>query len=346
MNAIRVAVIGLGAIAFEHLAKLRSQPRVQVAGVCDLSLTLASAVAERFGVGPAYVDHERMLATERPDVVHVLTPPQSHRMLVLAALEAGAHVLVEKPIAVTLAEYVEMRDAATRRGLLLCENYNYRFSRGVLAALSAHRRGELGRVVNVDVTFCGVMAGNGAYADRQVPHFAHALPGGALQNFASHPISLALAFLGECEEAVCVRRRLDPGFPGDDELRALLRGAGGGCAALTVSRHARPARFTLSVQGTRASAEVDVYAGHMQLDAAESAIAASLRRGVGHLAAGAATTARAATGRRDAFEGLATLLDGFYDAVRGGPAPITAAEMDAVNGVLHELLSPTERACE
>jgi predicted dehydrogenase len=344
MSAIRVAVIGLGAIAFEHLAKLRSQPGVQVAGVCDLSATLAGAVAERFGVGPAYVDHERMLASERPDVVHVLTPPQSHRMLVLAALEAGAHVLVEKPIAPTLAEYAEMRDAAARRGLLLCENYNYRFSRGVLGALSAHSRGDLGRVVNVDVSFCGVMAGAGAYADRQVAHFAHALPGGALQNFASHPISLALPFLGECEEAVAIRRRLDADFPGDDELRALLRGSRGGCAALTVSRHARPARFTLSIQGTRASAEVDVYGGHMQLDAAQSAIAASVRRGVGQLAVGAATTARAATGRRDAFEGLATLLDGFYDAVRGGPAPVTAAEMDAVNGVLHELLSPMEPA--
>lgn len=345
MSAIRVAVIGLGAIAFEHLIKLRSQPGVQVAGVCDLSLTLASAVAERFGVGPAYTDHERMLDTERPDVVHVLTPPQSHHALVLAAIEAGAHVLVEKPIAPTLAEYVEMRDAAAKRGLLLCENYNYRFSRGVLAALSAHSRGDLGRVVNVDVSFCGVMAGAGAYSDRQVPHFGHALPGGALQNFASHPISLALAFLGECQEAVCVRRRLDGDFPGDDELRALLRGACGGCAALTVSRHARPARFTLSVQGTRASADVDVYAGHMQLDTGESAIAASMRRGLGHLSAGAATTARAATGRRDAFEGLATLLDGFYDAVRGGALPVTAGEMDAVNGVLHQLLSPMEPAC-
>jgi predicted dehydrogenase len=346
MSAIRVAVIGLGAIAFEHLAKLRSQPGVQVAGVCDLSATLASAVAERFGVGPAYVDYERMLATERPDVVHVLTPPQSHRMLVLAALEAGAHVLVEKPIAPTLAQYAEMRDAAARRGLLLCENYNYRFSRGVLAALRAHGRGDLGQVVNVDVSFCGVMAGAGAYADRQVPHFAHALPGGGLQNFASHPISLALPFLGDCEEVLGVRRRLDADFPGDDELRALLRGARGGCAALTVSRHARPPRFTLSVHGTRASAEVNVYGGHMQLDATQSAIAGNLRRGVGHLAAAVETTARAATGRRDAFEGLATLLDGFYNAVRGGPPPVTRGEMDAVNGVLHELLSPEESACE
>jgi predicted dehydrogenase len=345
MSAIRVAVIGLGAIAFEHLTKLRSQPGVEVAGVCDLSSTLASAVSERFGVGPAYTNHEHMLATERPDVVHVLTPPQSHHPLVMTALDAGAHVFVEKPIAPTLAEYAEMRDAAARHGLLLCENYNYRFSRGVLAALSAYSRGDLGQVVNIDVSFCGVMTGAGAYADPHVPHFAHALPGGALQNFASHPISLALPFLGECEEALCVRRRLDASFAGDDELRALLRGARGGCAALTVSRHARPAHFTLSVQGTRASAEVDVYAGHMQLDAGESAIAGSLRRGFGHLAAGAALTARAATGRRDAFEGLATLLDGFYDAVRGGPPPITAAEMDAVNGVLHELLSPTEAAC-
>jgi len=82
--------------------------------------------------------------------VHVLTPPQAHLDLTLMALEAGAHVFVEKPIAPTLEDYGRMRDAALERELLLCENYNYRFGRGVQKALEAVRSGALGDVVPVE----------------------------------------------------------------------------------------------------------------------------------------------------------------------------------------------------
>lgn len=345
MNRARVAVVGLGAIAFEHLAKLARRDDAHVVGVCDVSQTLADAVAERFAVGPAYVDYARMLDEARPDVVHVLTPPQSHRALVVAALEAGAHVLVEKPIATTLAEYGEMRDAARAAGRMLCENYNYRFSRGVLAALEAHARGDLGEVVSVDVSFGGVMGADGPYGDPHVPHFAHALPGGALQNFVSHPVSLALPFIGRCDRAVAFASRSDPGFASDDELRAVLEGPRAS-AVITVSRNAWPAHFHLTVQGTRGRAMVDVYGATARVEATTSVIGGGLRRGLHELGVAAATTLRAFTGRRDAFEGLGVLMDAFYDAASaGGPSPVSHSEMLAVNEVVRDLLVGVGSPC-
>src|SRR4051812_4786024 len=85
---IRTAVVGLGAISLEHLKKLSAIAGVNIVGACDLSATLARAVAERFPLVRPYDNYMRMLDEQRPDVVHVLAPPQAHLDLTLAALEA------------------------------------------------------------------------------------------------------------------------------------------------------------------------------------------------------------------------------------------------------------------
>lgn len=343
MSTVRTAIVGLGTISFEHLAKLRHRRDVEVVGLCDVHETLARAVSERFGRGAPYTDFARMLADTRPDVVHVLTPPQAHHPLTIEALQAGAHVFVEKPIAPAWEEYVEMRDLARERGLLLCENYNCRFEPAMLAALEVWRSGRIGDAVNVDVSYGGVMGANGVYSDRDVVHFAHGLPGGALHNFVSHPVSMALPFMDACIDTVAVRRRLDGSFASDDELRALLSGQRT-CAVVTVSRHAAPAHLKLYVQGTRGSLDLDVYTGQLSVSADGSVIARGVRDGLEGLRAGAAMTARKLIGRHDGYAGLGTLLDRFYDAVGGdGPPPITEAEMDAVNGVIRDLFSQAAR---
>jgi predicted dehydrogenase len=339
VKTVRTAIVGLGTISFEHLAKLRDRRDVEVVGLCDLHETLARAVGERFGAGVPYTDFAHMLADTRPDVVHVLTPPQAHHKLTLDALRAGAHVFVEKPIAPTWEEYVEMRDLARERGLLLCENYNCRFEPAMLAALEVWRSGRIGDTVNVDARYGGVMGANGVYSDRDLVHFAHGLPGGALHNFISHPVSMALPFMDGCIDAVAVRRRLDDSFASDDELRALLSGRRT-CAVVTVSRHAAPAHLELEVHGTSGSLAVDLYSGKMCVSAEGSVIARSARSGLEGLRAGAAMSTRKLTGRQDAYAGLGTLLDRFYDAVSGdGPPPVTEPEMDAVNGVIRDVFS-------
>jgi predicted dehydrogenase len=343
MSIVRTAIVGLGTISFEHLAKLQHRRGVEVVGLCDLHETLARAVSERFGGGAPYTDFARMLADTRPDVVHVLTPPQAHHPLTIEALKAGAHVFVEKPIAPTWEEYVEMRDLARGKGLLLCENYNCRFEPGMLAALEVWRSGRIGDTVNVDVSYGGVMGANGPYADRDVVHFAHGLPGGALHNFISHPVSMALPFMDGCTGALAVRRRLDSSFGSDDELRALISGRRT-CAMVTVSRHAAPAHLKLEVQGTRGSLAVDVYTGQMCVRAEGSVIARGVRDGVEGLRAGATMSAKKLTGRHDGYAGLGTLLDRFYDAAAGaGPPPVTEGEMDAVNGVIRDVFSEGSR---
>ena len=91
----------------------RSSRRVAMSisvAVCDLSPAIADYTAARYGAGSAYTDHTEMLAVVRPQVVHVLTPPLSHARLVTEALEAGCHVLCEKPITPDTASLRELLD--------------------------------------------------------------------------------------------------------------------------------------------------------------------------------------------------------------------------------------------
>jgi predicted dehydrogenase len=343
VTKVRAAIVGLGAISFEHLAKLRRLPIAEVVGICDLSETLARAVSERFGVRSVFTQFDEMLTETGPDVVHVLTPPQSHRELALQALERGMHVVVEKPIAPTWEDYVEMRDAARDRGLLLIENYNWRFVNVVRRALELKRTGRVGEVVNVEVSFGGVMQDpSDPLGDRDVAHFAHALPGGALQNFATHPISLALAFMDGFTGVAAWQRKLDPAWPSNDELKALLA-AERSCGVIAVTRHAQPAHFTLAVRGTAGTIEVDLYNARLHMDAAGSGmvkVTNGLRHGMNYLGSTAALVAKTATARHDHFEGLQTLLAEFYDAVAtSGPSPIPISEMDRVNEVVRELFA-------
>lgn len=331
MNRTRVVVLGLGAIALEHLKRLQARDDVEVVAVCDLSPTLARAVADRFGGLPVHTDAGVALAATAPDAVHVLTPPASHLELVTLALDAGAHVLVEKPAAPTWEAWAAMRDRSRERGLMLVENHNYRFTPAVERALALVGGGPLGEVVHVDVAFRGVMGA--AYADPFAPHFAHALPGGALQNFVSHPLSLALAAIGDVLDVHAVRRRRDPGFASDDELRVLLAGPSA-TAAVDVSRHGRPAGFTLDLHATGGRASVDVYADHLEVVTGEAGVATAARRGAGGFGQAAQQLGRMATGRRDTLAGLTVLIDRFYAGVRGGPVPLGLDELDRVNRVV------------
>ncbi|HEY9887968.1 MAG TPA: Gfo/Idh/MocA family oxidoreductase, partial [Candidatus Obscuribacterales bacterium] len=99
---LKAAVIGAGAISKEHLAFLSQSPQATLVGVCDLSAAAAKYGAQRYGAQGAYTDYKKMLAEAKPDVVHVLTPPNTHKMIATDCLQAGAHVLCEKPITSTL----------------------------------------------------------------------------------------------------------------------------------------------------------------------------------------------------------------------------------------------------
>lgn len=148
MAALRAGVIGAGAIAaFRHLPEYAAHPDVELVAVGDPRLERAQAEAARFGVAAAYADYHEMLARERLDAVSVCTPNYLHAPVTIDALEAGAHVLVEKPMATSLADADAMIAAAGRSGRVLMVDQNERFMPVHTAARWVLESGALGRVL-------------------------------------------------------------------------------------------------------------------------------------------------------------------------------------------------------
>ena len=122
ISELKAAVAGTGFIGAVHVEALR-RLGVEVLGVC--ASTPERAAAKQ--LAPAYESYDALLADARVDVVHVTTPNHLHHAQVRAALEAGKHVVCEKPLAVTSSESGELLELAQRSGLVHCTNFNLRF---------------------------------------------------------------------------------------------------------------------------------------------------------------------------------------------------------------------------
>ena len=113
---MRAALIGCGKIARMHVSALASAG-VDLVAVCDRDRQRAAQIAALAPDARAYGDADALLAEMQPDVVHVLTSPASHAPLAIKAARAGAHVLVEKPVALSVEEADAMIDAARMNGV-------------------------------------------------------------------------------------------------------------------------------------------------------------------------------------------------------------------------------------
>lgn len=146
---LRYAVIGCAAvIASNHLRALASLPGAQIVGMADLNVERGSVPASQAGC-PFFTDYRMMLADVRPDVAVICTPHPSHAAIAIDCFAAGAHVLVEKPMAVEVAEADAMIAAADQAQRLLVVNFQQRFKPEIEYARQFIESGQLGALVRV-----------------------------------------------------------------------------------------------------------------------------------------------------------------------------------------------------
>ncbi|MFN8525798.1 MAG: Gfo/Idh/MocA family oxidoreductase [Chloroflexota bacterium] len=140
---LRVGLIGCGFMGRTHAQAYRSYPQTDLVAVCDADTARAADLGREMGA-QSYTAFTDMLANEQLDLVSVVTPDTLHAEPTIASLDAGAHVLVEKPIAVDLSEARQMVAAADRFGRKLAVNFNRRFSRPFALAREYQATGRLG----------------------------------------------------------------------------------------------------------------------------------------------------------------------------------------------------------
>lgn len=248
---LRVAVIGAGYVASHHLAALAELDGVEIIAICDTNADAAHALATRYG-GQALKD-AGALAALRPDIVHVLTPPASHARLAMLALEMGAHVLVEKPMADSVAECEAMIAKARECGRMLGVNHSDLLDPVVRQALQAVRDGRIGDVVSVDIIR------NSEYP----PYAGGPLPASVSQgsypfrDLGVHGLYTLEAILGPLAppQVTFQSSGRDPNLH-FDEWQAVVRGERG-IGRLLLSWNARPMENRLIIRGTRGMIEAD-----------------------------------------------------------------------------------------
>ena len=142
---LKVAVVGVGAMGRNHARIFAEMPQTHLAAVADLDAEAAAQVARTYKA-EAYADFEEMLTIERPDVVSVAVPTRLHRPVAVAALEAGSHVFVEKPLALSVTDGQAILDAARRTGRKLAVGHIERFNPAVVELKRLLDEGQLGRM--------------------------------------------------------------------------------------------------------------------------------------------------------------------------------------------------------
>jgi predicted dehydrogenase len=193
MRRIRIGVIGVGAAGRHHIMNYQVHPDADVVAIADPDAARLQEIGDQFGVSRRYPSGERMLQEEELDVVSIVTPNKLHRSLTIAALEAGCHVLCEKPMAMSADGARQMLAVSRRVGKRLMVNFSYRFTEQSMALKQQVDAGVLGEV----------------YFARTVWHRRRGLPGlggwfgqkalsggGPLIDLGVHRLDLALWLMG------------------------------------------------------------------------------------------------------------------------------------------------------
>ncbi|SCW64956.1 Predicted dehydrogenase [Paenibacillus tianmuensis] len=146
MSKIKIGIIGAGSISEQHFTAYSHHPEVEIYAVCDLNEERAQAKAEAYGASKVFTDYRELLAL--PDIhgVSICTWNNSHAEISIAALEAGKHVLVEKPLCQTVAEALKVEETVRRTGKLLQVGFVRRYASNTEILKKFIDAGDLGEI--------------------------------------------------------------------------------------------------------------------------------------------------------------------------------------------------------
>lgn len=217
----RIGVIGTGAMGLNHVRVYQSLPNVEVVALSDIDSGWAGTAADRYG-GTFYADYHKMLERGGLDAVTVAVPTPAHAQVVLDAIACDLHVLVEKPVALTVPEAVQMIDAARHRNVILMVGHIERFNPAVQTLKENLEQNRHDRLIHIAVR-------------RQGP-FPQRISGvGATIDLAVHDLDVLRFLTGSEWEPLYCKTQSWVGSPHDDLVTAVLQLNGGPICTLNVN---------------------------------------------------------------------------------------------------------------
>lgn len=259
-GTLRCAIVGTGAIAHSHARSIQAHPRAQLVAVTDHHRAGAERFAAKWGDPTVYDTLDELLQAERPDVVHICTPPGPHRDQTVAAFAAGAHVVVEKPPAASLDELDDMRNAAAAADRQLAVVFQQRTGTAAAHVRRLLRDGAFGRPL---IAVCQTLW----YRDEA--YFAapwrgkwETEGGGTTLGHGIHQLDLLAFLIGDWESVQGRLWRLDRETQTEDASTATIVFANGVVAQVVTSAVSPRETSSIRIDTQKATITVDHLYGH------------------------------------------------------------------------------------
>ena len=317
---VRIAILGAGMVARYHAQAIAATPGARLVAVSRIDASKAAASAAEFGV-PCETSDEVLLARPDVDAVCICTPSGQHARQTIAAARARKHVLVEKPMALTLADADAMIEACRSAGITLAVALQRRTEPAYQLVHRAIQEGRLGRPV-LGLAVIPYFRSK-AYYDSAVWRGTWKEDGGgALMNQGIHIADLLAWFMGDVEEVLARSATLAHDIEVEDDVVATVRFKGGALGSIVATTAASPGfPHRVEVYGTRGGVQLEAEAIARWEGESVPTIDPSLRAGSAPAAAGAGSSP---TGIAPTAH--ARILADFVRAIRGSRAPLVPGE--------------------
>ncbi len=249
MKRVSIGIIGCGAVAHFHAQSVLAAENASLAGFADTNVKSAEAFAKEYG-SVAFPSVEAMLASEAVDAVCICTPSGFHKNTALAALGAGKHILVEKPLAVTVEDCDLVIAQAKKKGLVAGVISQFRFTAAVQFVKRLLSEEKLGKIITAEL----LMKYNRSqeYYDSSDWRGTWALDGGAMMNQGIHGVDMLLYLVGPAVSASGYMATLNHKIEAEDTAVGAVQfacGALGVIQSTTAACHGEPRR--LCIVGTK-----------------------------------------------------------------------------------------------
>lgn len=225
ISNIRIGIVGCGSVARLHANALKKIKQADIKAVVDINEERAKKFANRFNIKSYYKSLKDMLMQEKIEAVSILTPPQTHHKLAIEAMKAGKHVLVEKPLCITLKEVEEMIKVSEKNNVILFPIEQFLFTPAMQEVTKLISSEKAGEVINI-YTYASISPLVAQLKGNILPKWIYTLPGGIYGEEISHSLYTTLKILDENIDKIhasCVGKRDSNVLP-FSELRILLEG--------------------------------------------------------------------------------------------------------------------------
>lgn len=332
---MRIGIVGCGLNSDYHINFARDYPEIEITGVMDKDQEKAQKCAAKYGIKKFFHSLKELMDGEKPDALHIITPPNTHYLLAKEAIQLKCHVLIEKPITLNSEEAKELYNLAEENGVMVCTMHNHFFDPCMMKANDLIKEGRVGKIINVE-SYYGLNTRINAFRKYPRPDvlpWFYSLPGGVFHDFMPHPLYVMLPYTGRPLEIKVMEKSFNE-LPQNisDELRILIDGEK--CfGTLIFSFAAKPHLHFLRIYGTKMMVNVDFNTmtttlhplSHLPKAAQKATY--NLSESWQLFSSTVSNVWNFGRGRLKPYQGMKTLTHRFYDAIQGkGEVPVSKDE--------------------